>query len=116
MPEATTEFFERLGRGGHEPLLEKAHGRIRFELANGKSVERWLVVVDGGDVDVSHKNGQTDCTLRASQALFDEIVRGRENAMAAVLRGAIELDGDPELVLLFQRLFPGPPKTNGGGR
>ena len=31
MPEATAEFFERLGRTGHEPLLEKATGRIRFE-------------------------------------------------------------------------------------
>jgi putative sterol carrier protein len=116
MPEATTEFFERLGRGVHEPLLEKAHGRIRFELANGKQVERWLVVLDKGDVDVSHKKGQADCTLHTSQALFDEIVLGRENAMAAVLRGAIELDGDPELVLLFQRLFPSPAKSNGGKR
>jgi putative sterol carrier protein len=116
MPEATTEFFERLGRGGHERLLEKAHGRIRFELVNGKHVERWLVVVDKGDVDVSHKNGKTDSTLRTSQALFDDIVLGRENAMAAVLRGAIQLDGEPELVLLFQRLFPGPPKADGGER
>ena len=116
MPEATAEFFERLERTGHEPLLEKAHGRIRFELENGKEIERWVVAVNEGDVEVSHKNGQTDCTLRTSQALFDEIVLGRENAMAAVLRGAIELDGDPELVLLFQRLFPGPPKADGGER
>jgi putative sterol carrier protein len=116
MPQATTDFFDHLGRGGHEPLLDKAHGRIRFELVNGKQVERWLVAVDGGNVDVSHKSGQTDVTLRTSQALFDDVVLGRENAMAAVLRGAIQLDGDPELVLAFQRLFPGPTKANGGKR
>ncbi len=109
MPEATAEFFERLGRTGHEPLLEKATGRIRFELVNGKQTERWLVAHDKGDVAVSHKSGQTDCNVRTSKALFEEIVTGRENAMAAVLRGAVEVDGRPELLMLFQRILPGPP-------
>jgi putative sterol carrier protein len=109
MPEATAEFFERLGRTGHEPLLEKATGRIRFELVNGKQTERWLVTLDKGDVAVSHKSGQTDCNVRTSKALFEEIVTGRENAMAAVLRGAVEVDGRPELLMLFQRILPGPP-------
>lgn len=109
MPEATAEFFERLGRTGHEPLLEKATGRIRFELVNGKRTERWLVALDEGDVSVSHKAGKTDCNVRSSKALFEEIVTGRENAMAAVIRGAIQVDGDPELLMLFQRILPGPP-------
>ena len=109
MPEATAEFFERLGRTGHEPLLEKATGRIRFELVNGKQTERWLVALDKGDVAVSHKSGQTDCNVRTSKALFEEIVNGRENAMAAVLRGAVEVYGRPELLMLFQRILPGPP-------
>ena len=30
--------------------------------------------------------------------------------MAAVLRGAVAIEGDPGLLVLFQRLFPGPPK------
>jgi hypothetical protein len=29
--------------------------------------------------------------------------------MAAVLRGLIAIEGDIELLMLFQRLFPGPP-------
>ncbi len=33
--------------------------------------------------------------------------------MAAVLRGAIALEGDWELIVLFQRLFPSPPSTAG---
>ena len=70
MPEATAEFFERLERTGHEPLLEKAHGRIRFELENGKEIERWVVALNEGDVEVSHKNGQTDCTVRTSNWKF----------------------------------------------
>jgi putative sterol carrier protein len=33
---------------------------------------------------------------------------GKVNAFAAVLRGAIKIEGDPRLLVLFQRLFPGP--------
>jgi putative sterol carrier protein len=109
MAEATAEFFERLEREGHEPVLEKATGRIRIDLVNGNTTESWLVAVDRGDVSVSHENGETDCALRTSEKLFEEMVRGQENAMAAFLRGAIEIEGDPEFLVLFQRLFPGPP-------
>ena len=33
----------------------------------------------------------------------------KKAAMAAVLRGAVQVDGKPELLMLFQRIFPGPP-------
>lgn len=123
MAQSTGEFFEGLAERGHEPLLEKATGSIRFDLANGKKSQRWFVAIDKGDVAVSHKSTTPDCTLRSSEELFDEIVLGKENAMAAVLRGAVTVDGDPELLVVFQRLFPGPPvqtkqrraSTNGAG-
>jgi putative sterol carrier protein len=107
--QATADFFEQLEQQRHEPLLEKAKGRIRFELTEGRKTERWLVEVDHGDVAVSHKNASGDCTIRMSAELFDEVARGEENAMAAFLRGAIRVEGDPELLVLFQRVFPGPP-------
>jgi len=109
MAQSTGEFFEGLAERGHEPLLEKATGSIRFDLANGKKSQRWLVSIDKGDVAVSHKNSAPDCTVQSSEKLFDEIVLGEENAMAAVLRGALTIEGDPELLVLFQRIFPGPP-------
>lgn len=111
MAEATTEFFEELEQRGFDPLLEKATGRIGFELVNGKKTNRWLVAIDKGKVDVSHKSGTTDCMVRSTEELFDEVVRGEANAMAAVLRGAITVEGDPELLMLFQRVFSGPPKS-----
>jgi predicted lipid carrier protein YhbT len=111
MAEATTEFFEGLEQRGFDPLLEKATGRIGFELVNGKKSSRWLVAIDKGKVDVSHKSGTTDCTVRTTGELFDEVVRGETNALAAVLRGAITIEGDPELLMLFQRVFSGPPKA-----
>jgi putative sterol carrier protein len=106
--DATTEFFNELGTRGHEPLLENATGALRFDLANGKRKTRWLVTISKGDVTVSHANGKADCVTRVKQALFDQIVTGEENAMAAVLRGEIAIEGKPQLLVLFQRLFPGP--------
>jgi hypothetical protein len=40
--------------------------------------------------------------------LFNKLARGDTNAMAAVLRGEIGIKGDPELLVLFQQMFPGP--------
>jgi len=109
MADATETFFAELGERGHEPLLEKAKGTIRFELRRGKRTDRWFVAIDKGDVRVSRKNAAADGTVRATKELFDGLARGEVNAMAAVLRGALEFEGDPELLVLFQRLFPGPP-------
>jgi putative sterol carrier protein len=107
MPETAAELFEALGRRGHEPLLEQATGTLRFELGNGGS-QRWFVQVNKGDVVVSHANRKADSTVRADAQLFDRMVRGEVNATAAVLRGAVTVEGDPQLLTLFQRLFPGP--------
>jgi putative sterol carrier protein len=111
MTDATTEFFDELGRRGHEPLLEKAAGTIRVDLEHGKRTERWRVAIDKGDVVVSRGNGEADCVVRVDRELFDVIVAGNSNAMAAMLRGAISVEGDRQLVVLFQRLLPGPRRS-----
>jgi putative sterol carrier protein len=109
MTDATTEFFEDLDARGHESLLEKATGTLRIELSNGKRRARWFVTVKKGDVSVSHANAKADCVVRTDQALFEQFVSGRENATAALLRGAVAVEGNTQLLVLFQRLFPGPP-------
>jgi putative sterol carrier protein len=111
MVDATTQFFEGLGSRGHEPLLEKVNGTVGVELENGKETERWLVSVHKGDVDVSRRKVKADCTLHARREVFDDLARGETNATAAFLRGALVVDGDWELLVLFQRLFPSPPST-----
>ena len=35
MTDATTEFFDKLARRRHEPLLKKVTGTMRFDLAAG---------------------------------------------------------------------------------
>ena len=108
MTDATTEFFSGLEARRHEPLLEKARGTMRFDLTSGKRTTRWLVEIENGDVSVSHRSGKADCVVRAKKSLFDGIARGEQNAMAAVLRGEVDIEGDRTLLVRFQKLLPGP--------
>jgi putative sterol carrier protein len=112
MTSSTEEFFDELVRRGHEPRLEKVSGTVRFDLENGNGVERWRVTVDKGDIAVSRKNGKADAVLRTDKALFDRILTGEVNAMAATLRGLLTIEGDRELLVLIQRLFAGTPTTH----
>jgi putative sterol carrier protein len=109
MTEAATEFFERLAQGEHVALPSRANGVMRLEIVGGKRIERWLVAVEKGKVDVSRGNGPADCVLRADRKLLNRMATGEVNAFAATLRGALVVEGDPRLLVLFQRLFPGPP-------
>lgn len=109
MGAATTEFFEGLSRRGHEPLLATTSGTIRVDLTRNGKVERWLLAIDHGEVDVSHRRGATDCTIRAPAGLFDRIASGEENAFAAALRGDVVIEGNSRLLVRLQRLFPSPP-------
>jgi len=108
--DAATGFFEQLARRGHEPLLAKARGTVAVELTNGAAGERWLVTIKRGAVNVVRSTGDADCTLRAARGLFERIAAGEVNAVAAFLRGEVAVAGDWNLLVLFQRLFPSPPR------
>jgi len=106
--DATADFFAELGQRKHEPLLVKATGTVRLDVLEGKKTDSWFVTIDKGDLTVSRKPSTADTTLRAQKALFDGVATGRLNAVAAMLRGEIAVEGDWRLLVLFQRLFPGP--------
>lgn len=107
-PDPTERFFDALTAYGYAPLLRKATGVTRFEIVDGKRAARWFVTVDRGHLSVSRRNdAEADCVVRADKALFDRIVSGKENAVAAVLRGDMTIEGDWRLLVWMQRLFPG---------
>ncbi len=108
MTDAAGELFERLGTVERLPLLKRASGTMLLELTGGKRLERWRITVDKGAVAVARGNGPADCVLRADRKLFARMASGKVNAFAAVLRGAVTIEGDPRLLVLFQRLLPGP--------
>jgi SCP-2 sterol transfer family len=111
--EPIEEFFERLTRSVPD-RLRRADGSLRIDLTSGTSTERWFVTMHGGDVSVSHRNAKADSVIRTSKDQFEGMITGRVNAMSAALRGVVSLEGDPTLLVLFQRALPGPPSTASG--
>lgn len=105
---ATAAFFERLADRGYESPLERASGTIRVDLVDGSRTEHWLVSIDRGHVAVSRDGADADAMLRTDPATFDDIVTGRSNVVAATLRGVVEVEGDPELIVVLRRILPGP--------
>ena len=116
MSDPTATFFQSLGERGHEPLLEKAAGTVRFDLSTGSRTECWLLAFDDGDVSVSTENRSADCVVRTQKSVFNGLANGKINGLTAFLRGVITLEGDPELLVLLQRVFPGPSATAGQDR
>jgi len=111
MTSATDAFFQDLGRTGHLPLLQRVKGTMRFDLDDDGGFEHWYVAIDKGDLKVSRKRTSADAVVNTDRSLFDDMIQGRVNATAALLRGLVSIDGNIGLVMLFQRLFPGPPRA-----
>jgi hypothetical protein len=111
--EPIEEFFERLTRSVPD-RLRRADGSLRIDLTSGTTTERWFVTMHGGDVSVSHRNAKADSVIRTSKDQFEGMITGTVNAMSAALRGVVSLEGDPTLLVLFQRALPGPPSTATG--
>jgi hypothetical protein len=105
----TVAFFDELATRSDEPLLRKATGVAQLEVVDGRTVRRWVVDIDRGRITVPG-SGDPTCVIRANKAVFDKIASGRLNAVAAVLRGDVAVDGDWRLLVRLQRLFPSPPR------
>ncbi|GAB3859679.1 hypothetical protein GCM10029963_61300 [Micromonospora andamanensis] len=87
MADAITRFFEDLDQQGYEPLLAKMSGALRFDLHEGPQTTHWLMRIDRGSIQVSREDMEADTVVGTSPALFEELVTGRENGLAALLRG-----------------------------
>ena len=73
--------------------------------------ERWCVTLDRGTLGVSGDVPDAECVVRTDRATLEGMVEGRVNATAALLRGLVQAEGDVELLIYLQRLFPSPPGT-----
>jgi putative sterol carrier protein len=112
MDDDVPRFFHDLHRRDGDPVLTKTNGRVRFDLVDGQRTDRWSVTIDGGRLSAVHRGGPADCTVRADRAWFARLSRGEENAIAAVLRGALQVTGDVELLFAIERVIPGPPTAS----
>jgi hypothetical protein len=108
MADATAEFFGRLAERGREPGLARTTGSVRFDLTRDDRTEHWRVEFRRGAVTVSRVADAADCVVRTDVSTFDDLARGRANALATLLRGQLLAEGQLEFLVRFQRLFPAP--------
>jgi ubiquinone biosynthesis protein UbiJ len=59
-------------------------------------------------VDVTRDASAADCVVQAKAEVMDGLASGRSNALTALLRGELSLEGDRRLLVKVQRLFPVP--------
>jgi putative sterol carrier protein len=108
--DATDAFFEELATRGHEPVLHNVAGSVRLDIT-GDMTEHYVVTIDRGAVRVSSRAAVADATVRADRSVFNRMAEGRMNAMAALLRGVLVIDGDLNTATSFIRVLPGPPDS-----
>lgn len=109
------EFLEGLSRTGHLTMFEQLDGTLRLDLREGSEIDSWMVVVRHGDVEVSHGKQDSDCVITTDRVFFDRIVDGEANALSALLRGMIRIEGSLRLALSLGRALPGPPQSRWRG-
>ena len=111
MPTSTERFFDRLASGESISIIGSAKGTIRFDLIDGRRTDHWRVALSRGTVAVTRSDEPADTVITAQRKDFDEVADGHINALAAGLRGLLGIEGDPAVLVRFQRLFPaGEPK------
>jgi SCP-2 sterol transfer family len=113
------DFFAGLAAPGHLATFEHEAGTVRFDVpdaidsADITDVEHWHVTVDDGDVSVTRKQLPAEAAARIARPNLELIVTGRLNAMAALLRGMLSVEGNVATLMMFQRCLPGPPGSTG---
>ena len=111
---AIDDFFADLERRGHEPMLRRVSATVRWDILDGDRTVHRLVRIDHGDIRVAVSDEPADCVITAERAVCDDVVSGRTSALAELLRGAAAVDGEFELMVLSQRLFPRTPGASAG--
>jgi hypothetical protein len=115
-PDPTAMLFERVSQRGRVDSLGEIDGTIRFDVKIGDRIDSWLLTIQGGRVTVSHGGGDADCVVDLDKDLIDRMATGEANAMTALLRADMMVTGDVKLLVLLERLLPGPAGAHGPRR
>jgi predicted lipid carrier protein YhbT len=114
--DAVTELFDRIRRLGRVEALVGVTGSLRFDIDQGGRNDPWAVTVHDGQISVEHQHRDADCVVQLDAELLARMATGRSNAMTALLRGDMMVTGDVQLLVLLERLLPGPAGAHGPRR
>ncbi|RKN17188.1 hypothetical protein D7147_21320 [Micromonospora musae] len=112
MGEAIERFFESLPARAPEVLRGLVSGTLQIDLSvDGGVTEHWLVRMRPGVVEVRRERAPADAIWYSSADLFERMVCGQAQGVAAVFRNESTFSGNVVLFLVFRRFFPDPPGT-----
>lgn len=111
MSEAIERFFESLPARAPAVLHGAVTGTIQIDLSRGNQTTHWLVRMAPGEIEVNLGRGPADAIWYNSEDLFERLVTGHAQAIAAVLRNESTFSGNVMLFLSFRRFFPDRPGT-----
>ena len=104
MPGTVQEFFETLPSRADTSKTDGMNNSYAFDI---EGAGQWTVKVTDGNVSVQDglEDG-ADCTISASQEIFEKIVAGEQNPTSAYMTGKLKLKGDMGAAMKLQKLFP----------
>ncbi|WBB78995.1 SCP2 sterol-binding domain-containing protein [Micromonospora sp. WMMD882] len=111
MGRPTEQFFATLPSRAPTVLREPIDGALQINLNTDGHTEHWHVELHTGAVRVCRDLRAADTVWRSSAALFDRLVTGEAQGIAALLRNETTISGNLLLFLAFRRFFPAPPGT-----
>ncbi|SCL14133.1 SCP-2 sterol transfer family protein [Micromonospora rhizosphaerae] len=111
MSEAVERFFASLPARAPAVLRTPTAGTLQIDLATGNRTEHWLIELRPGSVQVSRERRPADATWTSSVDLFERLIIGEAQGIAAVFRNEATFSGNVVLFLAFRRFFPDPPGT-----
>jgi SCP-2 sterol transfer family len=106
MSDAATRFFESLSTRGPTVLSEPMAGTLRIDLTEDGAGEHWLVTFEGFQVTVQRAMREADAVWTLSRRLFDDLLMGKSQEIAVLLRNEATFSGDVLLLLAFRRFLP----------
>jgi putative sterol carrier protein len=113
MAELDQRLLEDISEWSHERPVPGIDGVLRLDVRDGARVDSWYLTIEKGVVTVGRQGDKPDCVLTGDVATVDAVLSGKANAMAALLRGALDAQGKIVLLTVLQRLFPGSPGADG---
>ena len=108
MVDATTRFFETSTGGRYEPCWRSPAEASASDLHEGARTTHWLMRSTGESIEVSREDREADTVIGTSPALFENLAAGREDGVAALLRGDITVTRGPPVGAAVGAALPQP--------
>ena len=86
---------------------------MRFDVTGGSKMQYWYLTISNGNVAVTSDKSPAEAIVRIERRYLEDIVTGRLNAQAAMLRQVLTVEGSMAALMMFQRCLPGPHGSTG---